>query len=126
VVRSALTSTPSSTSPPGKYATGYLPGSCSRTTSSPSAIHAHAASLLLDYLHNDWRDVLPRITVPALVLGGEASFLSPSVAPEVAARIPGARSRVFSERERGSHLVFWENPAVFDSVVARFLDGDDT
>jgi pimeloyl-ACP methyl ester carboxylesterase len=86
---------------------------------------AHAAALLLDYVHNDWRDVLPRITVPTLVVGGEASFLSPEVAPEVAARIPGARYRVFTQGEKGSHLVFWENPAEFNAMVARFLDEED-
>ncbi|MFD8073427.1 alpha/beta fold hydrolase [Streptomyces sp. NPDC059718] len=83
---------------------------------------AHAAALLLDYVHNDWRDVLPRVGVPTLVVGGEASMLSPAVAPEVAACIPGAQCRVFTEREKGSHLMFWENAAGFNEVVARFLD----
>ncbi|MFF3558538.1 alpha/beta fold hydrolase [Streptomyces sp. NPDC002574] len=47
---------------------------------------------------------------------------SPTVAPEVAACIPDAQCRVFTEREKGSHLMFWENAADFNEMVARFLD----
>ncbi|NMO57365.1 alpha/beta hydrolase [Actinoplanes sp. TBRC 11911] len=84
----------------------------------------HAASLLLDYAYSDWRDVLPRITVPTLVVGGELSHQAPEVAPAVAALIPGARSRVFTKDEKGSHLMFWENPDGFNEMVAGFLDED--
>ncbi|MFJ4988544.1 alpha/beta fold hydrolase [Streptomyces sp. NPDC088732] len=82
----------------------------------------HAADLLLDHYANDWRDVLPRITVPALVIGGELSFLPPGTTEWVASLIPGARARVFSADEAGSHLMFRENPALFNRVVADFLD----
>ena len=36
-----------------------------------------AARLLVDLYAQDWRDVLPRITVPTLVVGGEASLFNP-------------------------------------------------
>ncbi|MCI2422944.1 alpha/beta hydrolase [Saccharopolyspora sp. K220] len=81
----------------------------------------HAATLYLDHYGNDWRDVLPRITVPTLVIGGEASFFATSVAEWVASQIPDARLRIFSEAEHGSHLVFWENPELFNSVIRQFL-----
>ncbi|MGW2549621.1 alpha/beta fold hydrolase [Streptomyces sp. NPDC001635] len=83
----------------------------------------YAAALLLDHYGNDWRDVLPRLDVPTLVIGGEASFFPPESAAWVASRIPGAQVRIFSTDERGSHLMFWENPDLFDSVVRAFLTG---
>ncbi|MFC9098131.1 alpha/beta fold hydrolase [Streptomyces sp. NPDC057072] len=83
----------------------------------------YAAALLLDHYGNDWRDVLPRLDVPTLVIGGEASLFPPESAAWVASRIPGAQVRIFSTDERGSHLMFWENPDLFDSVVRAFLTG---
>ncbi|MEU5375940.1 alpha/beta hydrolase [Streptomyces sp. NPDC005968] len=83
----------------------------------------YAAALLLDHYGNDWRDVLPRLDVPTLVIGGEASFFPPESAAWVASRIPGAQVRIFSTDERGSHLMFWENPDLFDSVVRAFRTG---
>jgi non-heme chloroperoxidase len=81
----------------------------------------HAATLHLDHYGNDWRDVLPRITVPTLVIGGEVSIFSPGVAQWVAAQIPGAQLRTFSEAESGSHLLFRENAELFNTVVRDFL-----
>ncbi|MFK3983786.1 alpha/beta fold hydrolase [Micromonospora sp. NPDC050397] len=81
----------------------------------------HAVTLHLDHYGNDWRDVLPRITVPTLVIGGASSFFDARVPRWVAAQIPGAQVRVFSEAERGSHLMFWENPELFNTVVREFL-----
>ncbi|MGP4015044.1 alpha/beta fold hydrolase [Saccharopolyspora sp. 5N708] len=81
----------------------------------------HAASLHLDHYGNDWRDVLPRITVPTLVIGGEVSVFGPGVGQWVAARIPGARLRTFSAAEFGSHLMFRENAELFNTVVRDFL-----
>ncbi|WP_433125551.1 alpha/beta fold hydrolase [Micromonospora sp. CA-240977] len=81
----------------------------------------HAATLHLDHYGNDWRDVLPRITVPTLVIGGEESFFDAKVALYVASRVPGSQVRVFSSAERGSHLMFWENPSLFNAVVREFI-----
>jgi pimeloyl-ACP methyl ester carboxylesterase len=81
----------------------------------------YAASLHLDHYGNDWRDVLPRISVPTLVIGGAASIFDPRVARWVAAQIPGAQCRVFAAAEGGSHLMFWENPQLFNAVVREFL-----
>ncbi len=78
-------------------------------------------TLFNDHFGNDWRDMPRRITVPTLVLGGEASFFDTSVATWVAGQIPGAQLRIFTADERGSHLVFWENPVLFNRVVSDFL-----
>ncbi|MET7495894.1 alpha/beta hydrolase [Streptomyces sp900116325] len=82
----------------------------------------YAATLHLDYCGNDWRDVLPRITVPTLVVGGAASVISPDVAKGVAECIPVSVVRIFSAAEKGSHLMFWENSELFNSVVSGFME----
>ncbi|MDX3851411.1 alpha/beta hydrolase [Streptomyces sp. AK02-01A] len=86
----------------------------------------HTATLHLDHYGNDWRDVLPRITVPTLVIGGAVSIFAPSVARRTASLIPGAEVRVFSEAEAGSHLMFWENAELFNAVVRDFVSRTDS
>jgi pimeloyl-ACP methyl ester carboxylesterase len=81
----------------------------------------HAAMLHLDNHGNDWRDVLPRIDKPTLVIGGAQSVFGAEVAPWLASRIPGAAVRVFSAAEDGSHLMFRENARLFNAVVRSFL-----
>jgi pimeloyl-ACP methyl ester carboxylesterase len=81
----------------------------------------HAAALLRDHAFRDWRDVLPRITVPALVLAGNESLVPPAGIEWVASQIPGAEHYTFSTEERGSHFAFWENPDRFNAVVEGFL-----
>jgi non-heme chloroperoxidase len=83
-----------------------------------------AATLHLDNYSNDFRDVLPRITVPTLVVGGVHSVFGADLAEWIAAQIPGARLRIFSDSEAGSHLMFWENSELFNLVVRKFLSGD--
>ncbi|MGV9706446.1 alpha/beta fold hydrolase [Streptomyces sp. NPDC003483] len=83
----------------------------------------HAATLYMDHYGNDWRDILPRITVPTLIIGGEVSFLASEVAKRNAAQIPNSHLRIFSAEERGSHIMFWENPNLFNSTVREFLKG---
>ncbi|MFG2312739.1 alpha/beta fold hydrolase [Streptomyces sp. NPDC048566] len=80
----------------------------------------YAGRLLLDNVMQDWRDVLPAITVPTLVMGGRDSVIPTAAARSVAAAIPGATLRILSER--GSHFAFWENPAAFNREVRAFLD----
>ncbi|OCL08908.1 alpha/beta-hydrolase [Glonium stellatum] len=81
----------------------------------------HAATLLINHATADWRDVLPRITVPTLVIGGSASLAAKSGIEWVASQIPGAKLRIFSENEAGSHFMFWENPSLFNTIVNDFI-----
>ena len=81
-----------------------------------------AATLLIDHVAADWRDVLPRITVPTLVIGGTVSVFPAPGIEWVASQIPGATSRIFDAAEFGSHFMFWENPDAFNFVVRQFLD----
>ncbi|MBK3580460.1 hypothetical protein JHN63_43085 [Streptomyces sp. MBT65] len=61
------------------------------------------ARLLLDRVMQDWRDVPPRISVPTLVVGGEASHVAPASQAWTADRVPNAELRVFT-REEGADV----------------------
>ncbi|MEW2528025.1 alpha/beta hydrolase [Streptomyces sp. NPDC047071] len=77
--------------------------------------------LLFDHCAQDWRDVLPRIDVPTLVIGCEGSHVHPDSQRFVAERIPYARLHVFAADVANSHFPFLENPAAFNAVVEEFL-----
>ena len=79
------------------------------------------ARLLLDHIMQDWRDVLPGIDVPSLVLAGEVSHVAPASQAWTAAHIPGARLRTFTKAEGGAHFPFYEEPTAFCQVVTEFL-----
>ncbi len=81
----------------------------------------YAADLLLNHCTQDWRDILPRINKPTLVVGGEKSFFNPKSQLWVAQQIKGARAEIFKEDEGGSHFMFMENPTKFNQLVREFL-----
>lgn len=80
----------------------------------------HAAGLLYNHCHQDWRDVLPRLDKPCLFIGGEISNVPPSAMRWNAAQVQGARLDIFSAAEQGSHFMFIENPARFNALLASF------
>jgi pimeloyl-ACP methyl ester carboxylesterase len=82
---------------------------------------AQAAALLVDHCMQDWRDTIPRISVPTLVVGGEASFFNPQSQRWIASKIRGAKVEIFGADEGGSHFMFMENPARFNRVALNFL-----
>jgi len=82
----------------------------------------YAAALLLDHATQDWRDLIPTIDVPTLVIGGKASHVNPLSQEWIASRIPGAKLAIIDAADRGSHFPFLENPALFNRIVADFLD----
>jgi hypothetical protein len=67
----------------------------------------YAARLMVDHGAQDWRDVIPRITLPTLVIGGRASFFTPKSQEWIGQQIPGARVEIFDEHEGGSHFSGW-------------------
>ncbi|MGW0537158.1 alpha/beta fold hydrolase [Streptomyces sp. NPDC003032] len=77
--------------------------------------------LLFDHCAQDWRDVLPRVDVPTLVIGCGGSHVSPDSQCFVARRIPDARLHVFPTGVASSHFPFLENPPAFNAVVEKFL-----
>jgi 3-oxoadipate enol-lactonase len=67
----------------------------------------------------DSRASLPTITVPTLVIAGDADVITPPAdAQAMAAAIPGARLTVIP---RAGHLSPLENPRAFNSAVRTFL-----
>lgn len=81
----------------------------------------HAATLLINHAFADWRDVLPRIDIPCLVISGDDSLNNASGISWAATQIPGAKSHTFTSEEKGSHFMFWENPDLFNSVIEDFV-----
>jgi len=80
-----------------------------------------ASTILLDQTLRDYREFLPRIDVPALVLFGEDDKLtSPKAGEYIAGRIPGARLQTFAN---SSHCPFWEESGPFNEAVAAFAAG---
>jgi len=68
----------------------------------------------------DRRAELPNISVPTLVLVGEDDVITPpSVVKAMADAIPNARFEVISQ---AGHLAPYENPAVSNAVILRFLN----
>jgi non-heme chloroperoxidase len=82
---------------------------------------AHAATLLYNHSHQDWRDVLPRIDRPSLFIGGKASLVPTTCIAWNASQVPGAKLEIFEVEEKGSHFMFIENPGRFNEVVAGFV-----
>lgn len=78
----------------------------------------HESALFLNHVAQDWRDVLPRISVPTMVIAGERFA---TCAKWCAAQIPDGMYETFSAAERGTHFMFWDNPGKFNSVLDRFL-----
>lgn len=82
---------------------------------------AYAARLLFDHATNDWRDVLPTINVPTLIVGGKTSLVGWRSQQWIATQIPGARAEIFEEAEGGNHFMFMENPDKFNRLVREFI-----
>jgi len=83
----------------------------------------HAADLVFEHLHNDWRDAIARIAVPTLVIGAEASIFPAASQRWIAGRIPGAEVDIVPADQGGSHFMFLENPRRFNERVTAFLAG---
>jgi pimeloyl-ACP methyl ester carboxylesterase len=83
----------------------------------------HAATLLFNHSTQDWRDLIMRIQIPTLIIGGESS-----VVPEVSQRwihsqIPNSLMEIFPTDAGGHHFAFLENPDRFNIVLIEFLKG---
>lgn len=80
------------------------------------------ARLLLDHVMQDWRDVLPRITVPTLVIGGEVSHVAPASQAWTADRIPNAELHILDRDQGGAHFAFYESPRDFAGILQDFIN----
>lgn len=82
---------------------------------------AHAAALLYNHCAQDWRDVIPRVTLPTMVVGGRVSRVPWKSQAWIHEQIPGSRLELFEEDEGGQHFMFIENPEKFNRLVADFV-----
>lgn len=77
--------------------------------------------LLFDHCAQDWRDVLPRLDVPTLVIGCDGSHVNPDSQRYITSKMPHAQIHVFPSDIANSHFPFLENPRAFNEVVDDFL-----
>lgn len=76
--------------------------------------------LILSMSHQDYRDVLPMITVPALFIHGEHSVLfGPKIGEYLHSVVPGSTFAVVPD---SGHALFLEQPEAFDRELLAFLE----
>ena len=79
------------------------------------------AEIMADHTHLDWRDMLPRITLPTLVCVGRQSKVFPwRGSAYVGEMVPGARTVFF---EQSGHMPFYEEAEAFNRAVGDFVVG---
>ncbi|HTF32836.1 MAG TPA: alpha/beta hydrolase [Myxococcota bacterium] len=81
----------------------------------------YAADLFYSLATQDWRDVIPRINIPTLVVGGKASFVPWTSQVWISQQIRGSRLEIFEENEGGAHFMFMEAPDKFNRIVSEFV-----
>ena len=80
-----------------------------------------SSTLMLNHAFQDWRDVIPRLTLPTLVIGGRVSAVPWKSVEWIAHQIKGAQLEIFEEDEGGNHFMFIENSTKFNRIVAEFI-----
>jgi non-heme chloroperoxidase len=81
----------------------------------------HAATLLYNNCAQDWRDVIPRINIPTLVIGSKASVTPWKSQVWIHEQIPDSEIVLFEENECGKHLMFIEGAMKLNRAVSKFL-----
>ena len=81
----------------------------------------HAATLLYNHATQDWRDLIPRLDLPTLVVGGRVSVVPWQSQEWIAEQVPGSRLEIFEEEEGGNHFMFIEGHQKFNDIVADFV-----
>jgi non-heme chloroperoxidase len=85
----------------------------------------YAASLLYNHCAQDWRDVIPRISLPTLIVGGRASIFPWQSQAWIHQQISGSRLEIFEEEQGGNHFMFIEQPQKFNRIVSEFIGHRD-
>jgi pimeloyl-ACP methyl ester carboxylesterase len=83
--------------------------------------NATRAALWFDQCTIDWRDLIPTITLPTLVVHGLGSVIPLESQQWIADNVAGARLATIPASAGGSHFAFWENPQAFAEVIEPFL-----
>lgn len=75
--------------------------------------------IMRDHTNLDWRDFLPYITIPTLVLVAKESKVFPwEGSAYVAEKVPNSRLEFF---EKAGHMLFWEHPEKFNRLIKEFV-----
>lgn len=75
--------------------------------------------IMRDHTNLDWRDFLPRVSIPTLVcVGRHSAVFDWEGSAYVGEQIPGAVTEFF---EDSGHMLFWEEPDKFNRIVADFV-----
>ena len=75
--------------------------------------------LLNDHLGRDWRDIIPTIKVPTMILmGGKSHFASPLLWDWLNQNIKGSELKIIKE---GGHGYYESHPDEFNALVLDFL-----
>jgi non-heme chloroperoxidase len=81
-----------------------------------------AGTLAYNHWHMDWRDLIPRINLPTLIISGRASAATSWKSQEwIHRQIKGSQFEIFEEAEGGQHFMFIENPEKFNRVIMKYL-----
>jgi non-heme chloroperoxidase len=80
-----------------------------------------AGTLMYNHWHTDWRDLIPRIKLPTLIISGRASFIPWKSQEWIHRQIKGSQFEVFEEAEGGQHFMFIENPEKFNRMIMEYL-----
>lgn len=76
--------------------------------------------IMRDHTNLDWRDFLPQINIPTLVLVARQSAIFPwEGSAYVAEKVPNSRLEMF---EDSGHMLFWEEADKFNAMVDEFVN----
>jgi pimeloyl-ACP methyl ester carboxylesterase len=80
-----------------------------------------AAALLADHAFHDWSDLVRRIEIPTLVIGGKQSVIPWQAMASIGSMIANSRTVIF-DGSGSSHFAFLEIAQAFSAAVDEFLD----
>lgn len=80
-----------------------------------------AATMVLNHALQDWADVLPRIPLPTLVVGGRSSHVNWKSQIWNHEQIKGSRLEIFEDADGGAHFMFLECPDKFNALIKEFV-----
>jgi pimeloyl-ACP methyl ester carboxylesterase len=75
------------------------------------------AFLLMNHVYTDWRDVIPTINIPTLVVAARNSHVKVAGNEWTHRAIKGSRLETFET----AHMMFLEEPEKFNAVVEDFI-----
>lgn len=78
---------------------------------------AQCTHMLLNHVYTDWRDVIPTIDIPTLVIAGKKSHVKVANNEWTHAQIAGSQYKLFET----AHMMFMEEPDAFNAAVAEFI-----